>query len=88
MPSSLSKTFTLKEIVRLGEASGRRPAGVGLDSWLAGLRPDRRSSDLLGDDPADDVADPMGQRQPRYDACAAELDDLVGRLCAVAFPGG
>jgi protein-tyrosine phosphatase len=86
VPSSLSKTFTLKELVRLAERVGPRPAGVRLGGWLAGLRPGRRSSDLLGDDAADDVADPIGQRQARYDACAVELDDLVDRLCRLAFP--
>jgi protein-tyrosine phosphatase len=83
VPSALSKTFTLKELVRLGETSGRRPHDASVASWLAGLAPARRPSDLLGDDPADDVADPMGQRQGRYDACARELDDLVDRLVAV-----
>jgi protein-tyrosine phosphatase len=85
VPAALSKTFTLKEIVRLGEEHGPRRDGVDLGGWLASLWPSRRPSDLLGDDPADDIADPIGQRQGRYDACALELDDLVQRLVALAF---
>ncbi len=88
VPSALPKTFTLKELVRLAERTGPRPPDVTLASWLAGLWPGRRSSDLLGEDVADDVADPIGQRQGRYDACALELDGLLDRLCRLVFPAG
>jgi hypothetical protein len=30
----------------------------------------------------------MGRRASRFEACAAELEDLVDRLVAVAFPEG
>ena len=73
------RTFTLKELVRRAEAHG--PRGVQpLDGWLAQLGAGRKLSDLLGDDPADDVADPIGSPKAAYDKTAAELDDLTRRL--------
>ncbi|HEY2331551.1 MAG TPA: hypothetical protein VGH94_06500 [Acidimicrobiales bacterium] len=86
VPAALGTTFTLKELVRLAESAGPRPAGEPLSSWLAGLRPGRRAAALLGDDPADDVADPVGLRQSRFDACALELADLVERMALTLFP--
>jgi protein-tyrosine-phosphatase len=46
----------------------------------------RRRADLIGDDPADDVADPVGGPDTLYLATATELEDLVGRLVDLAFP--
>ncbi len=51
-------------------------------------------SDLMGDDPDDDVADPIGRPRYEYEATAAELDDLLSRFVTllvgignVAAPG-
>jgi protein-tyrosine phosphatase len=73
------RTFTLKELVRRAEEHGPRGSEA-LDAWLAKLGAGRKLSDLLGDNPADDVADPIGGPKSAYDKTAAELDDLTRRL--------
>lgn len=84
-PGALAKSFTLKEIVRLAELRGPRDPGVELRVWIGELGQGRRPGGLLADVPTDDVADPMGQRQARYDECAIELDGLVDRLASLVF---
>ena len=85
-PEVRPRAFTLKDLVRRGEALGRRPAGRPLDEWLSAAGADRTTNDLLGEMAADDVADPIGQSAARYQTCADELDDLLRRLAGVAFP--
>lgn len=87
-PAAWPRTFTLKELVRRGEALGPRGPGQPLDEWLGELGRDRVRSALLSDDPLDDVADPMGGRDDEYEATAAELEDLVERAVVLAFPPG
>ena len=86
-PEAWSKIFTLKELVRRGEAAGPRRAGEPLDDWLARVGQGRRISDLAGAATADDVADPYGGPRSAYERLATELDDLLDRLLAVAFAG-
>ncbi|CAN5807892.1 hypothetical protein BH23ACT1_BH23ACT1_02120 [soil metagenome] len=85
LPEAWPRTFTLKELVRRGEQAARRRPDQSLGGWLAEVHAGRRTSDLLGDDPADDVEDPIGAPDRIYDATAAELDDLVSRLVDVGF---
>ena len=84
-PEAWPRTFTLKELVRRGEQAGPRPPGEPLETWLARVGVGRRPSDLLGDGPGDDVADPIGSPDPVYERTAAELCDLVDRLVELAF---
>lgn len=84
-PDAWPRTFTLKELVRRGEAAAPRRRDQSLAAWLALVHAGRRTSDLLGDDPADDVDDPIGAPDHVYEATAAELDDLVARLVDLAF---
>jgi protein-tyrosine phosphatase len=84
-PDAWPRTFTLKELVRRGEACGPRRPGQSLAAWLARVHQGRRTNDLLGDDPCDDVEDPIGRHDHVYEATAAELDDLIGRLVELAF---
>jgi protein-tyrosine phosphatase len=86
VPDIWPRAFTLKELVRRGAAAGPRPPGLSLEAWLARLHEGRRRGDLIGDDPDDDVADPVGGPEPLYLATAAELEDLVTRLVDLAFP--
>ena len=86
-PEVRSRAFTLKDLVRRGEASRRRAAGQPLDDWLNLVGADRTTNEMLGESPADDVADPIGQSISRYRACADELDDMLARLADLAFPG-
>ena len=86
-PALWPRTFTLKELVRRGEAAGPRQAGEPLSGWLARVGEGRRVSDLAGSSPADDVDDPIGMPRTAYERMARELDDLTRRLVAVAFAG-
>jgi len=84
VPTLLERAFTLKELVRRGETTPRRP-GESLHEWLAELARDRDVEDLLGASEADDVEDPMGKRPPAFRATAEELDDLMARLVSVGW---
>ena len=78
LPMAFTRTFTLKEIVRRGEAIGRCTEPI--DHWLAWLGIGRSPGDLVGSDAVDDVADPYRRSWRTYLACAAEIEDLTGRL--------
>ena len=80
MPEAWGYTFTLKEIVRRGEAHGPRGVGQLLRSWVAEVSVDRHRSDLLGAAKVDDVADPMGGPPARFAETVAELRELCRRL--------
>ena len=84
-PGLWPRTFTLKELVRRGEATGPRQPGESLADWLARVGQGRRISELTGSSPADDVADPYGGPRMAYDRLAAELDDLLDRFVALTF---
>jgi len=86
VPAAWDRTFTLKELVRQGEASGPRRPGEPLAAWLAALVGGRERTDLIGRSPDDDVADPLGGSLADYRATAAELADLVGRLAPFLWP--
>ena len=85
-PTAFPKTFTLKELVRRGRHVGPRAAGQPLDSWLAALHRGRAAAALLGEDPSDDVADPVGGPDHLYEATAVELEQLVDEAVDLAFP--
>jgi protein-tyrosine phosphatase len=85
-PDCYPRTFTLKELVRRGEAEGPRAAGESLPDWLVRLHKDRRPLDHLGASALDDVADPVGQGPDVYARTAAELADLVARLVDLVWP--
>ncbi|MDQ6724778.1 MAG: hypothetical protein M3066_01170 [Actinomycetota bacterium] len=86
-PALWPRTFTLKELVRRGEAAGPRRPDEALADWLARAGQGRRVADLSGSSPDDDVEDPIGMPRSSYERMARELDDLTGRLVAVAFAG-
>lgn len=85
-PPAWPRTFTLKELVRRGEALGPRRPGQRLHGWLGELGRDRQRAALLSDDPLDDIVDPMGGPDSAYEATADLLEDLVERAMALAFP--
>jgi protein-tyrosine-phosphatase len=76
----ISRTFTLKELVRRGEQTGPRRAGETVSAWLARVGVGRQPSDLLGNDASDDVADPVGKPREFYERTVLELEDLLARL--------
>ncbi|HXP20130.1 MAG TPA: hypothetical protein VN840_10845 [Streptosporangiaceae bacterium] len=84
-PQVWPRAFTLKELARRGQIVGPRPPGLPLAGWLALAHGGRERSGLLGDCPADDVADPIGAAPWAYVATAAELDHLLGQLVDLAW---
>jgi protein-tyrosine phosphatase len=79
-PACLSRAFTLKELNRrIGEV-GLSSEGEALAAWSARLAAGRSPTSHLGDDPDDDVVDPMGRRFRIYQQVAAEIDGLIAGL--------
>ena len=78
------RTFTLKELVRRGEASPRGDEDFA--DWLVRLAAERSVEDLLGTSRRDDIADPMGRSFGKFQKTVAELTDLSDRLVRVAWP--
>jgi protein-tyrosine phosphatase len=85
-PAAWPRTFTLKELVRRGQEIGPGAPGESLADWLARIHHGRDRTALLGDSPADDVADPIGGPPEAYAATAAQLDDLVSCLVQLCWP--
>ena len=85
-PQVWPRTFTLKELVRRGAAIGPRKDGEPLEAWLARAHMGRSTSLLMGVAPEDDVDDPIGQPRSAYERMVEELDDLIERLVALAWP--
>jgi len=83
---TFARTFTLKELVRRGEAVVPRDPVETLEEWLALVTEDRTPRDLLGSSRDDDVADPIGQGAAVYEQTAEELDDLARRVIDLIWP--
>jgi protein-tyrosine phosphatase len=83
----LDKTFTLKELVMLGDLVGPRRPGEPYKGWLARLAASRRREALLGvgHDDAYDVADPIGGTRAQYRATAKELEELLTRMLELVW---
>jgi protein-tyrosine-phosphatase len=84
-PDAFGRSFTLKELVRLGAAIGPRRPDQPLGDWLAAVHVGRTRTALLGEDPRDDVEDPIGGPDHLYESTAVELGDLIDRLVELAF---
>lgn len=83
-PEAWGRSFTLKEVVRRGEAAG--PRSEDLEVWLARVGADRDPANLVGASLHDDVADPIGQDLDAWEQVAAELEALVDRLVDLVWP--
>ena len=70
------RTFTLREFARRAAVVEPDP-GEGLASWLDVVAEGRQARDLMGNDSADDIADPYGDTLDVHRVCAAELDQLT-----------
>lgn len=86
-PSVWPRTFTLKELVRRGEAAGPRPEGAPLSKWLDTVGVGRRREEMMGWSSEDDVEDPVDRGPAVYRATANEIRDLIVRLVALIEPG-
>jgi protein-tyrosine-phosphatase len=85
-PDAWTKAFTLRELVRRGEAIGPRIAGEALASWLERVGWSRRQEDLFDASDEDDVADPVAAPLSVLRSTAEEIRDLVGRLVDLLHP--
>jgi protein-tyrosine phosphatase len=85
-PGAWPRAFTLRELVRRGDAVGPRARHEDLASWLGRVHAGRRPTDMLGAGRDDDVADPTGDPLADYDSTARALDDLVTRVVALGWP--
>jgi protein-tyrosine phosphatase len=74
-PDLEAKTFTMKELVRLMEAS---PTGGAFDARVAAAAAARNGTAFQ----AEDIRDPLGDPIEGYREVADELQDLSGRLAA------
>jgi protein-tyrosine phosphatase len=81
VPEARSRTFTLKEIVRLLEALPEAVSDAG-ESFADRLRAadDLRREGFVGNPHDDDVADPLGMPIESFRGVAAELDEWCSRL--------
>ena len=86
VPSSFPRTFTLREITRRGSHTGARGAADDLGAWLGRLHDGRLRADLMGDEPDDDVTDPMGGTLDDYRRMLADVAALTRTLCNLAWP--
>jgi protein-tyrosine phosphatase len=80
-PGVFQRAFTAKEMVRSLGVMGVDRQGT-LADLLTDLGQGRSARNLMGDNPADDVADPYGQSVAVHRACASELDDLMRAIAA------
>ena len=89
-PDSLERTFTLKELVRLGTVAGPRAAREPLLTWLHRAAGDRSSASMVGvgHDADYDIADPVGGSRLDYETTADELDELLAQLVGLLWPAG
>jgi len=92
VPEAESRTFTLKELVRLLEDTDPRPAdATASDGGLAGAVSDahrrRTGSPAISDEDQDDVMDPLGLSLHGYRVVASELEDLCERLASGLYGG-
>ena len=83
---ALARSFTLKELVRLGAEEGPRPDDVPLDEWLAKVGKGRTPFGYLGDSEEDDIEDPIGRRFAVYKKVANEIESRVDELVDLAWP--
>jgi protein-tyrosine phosphatase len=86
VPDQLTRTFTVKELVRRGREIGPRSSDESVEAWLERARADRTPSMHLGDSPEDDVADPVGSPVKVFRATADELDALLAGVVDLVWP--
>lgn len=86
VPEAWPRTFTLKELLRRGEAAGPRRPDEPLEGWLERVTEGRLRSDLLGMSADDDVDDPVGGPSAAFEKTARELQRLCDRLITLLWP--
>lgn len=85
-PDALQRSFTLPELARRAEIGGPRGADETVGEWLGWVSAGRQRSDLLGDRPDDEVADPIGRPARDYERTAVLLETLIDTVIDHLFP--
>jgi protein-tyrosine-phosphatase len=83
VPEAFSRSFTLKELVRIASPRG---GDESLGAWVERVGTGRRPSQLAGNAYDDSIADPMGGPLSMFEATAAELRWLINELVDLAWP--
>lgn len=86
VPGGLAKSFTLPELARRIRINGERFPHETVADYLGRIGMDRRPTDLLGEDPNDEIADPYGRSAKHYERTAAEIEELVDFVVAHLVP--
>ncbi len=82
-PPIWPRSFTMREFLRRATAVGPRKPTEGLEHWFHAIGANRTRSQLLGDDEADDVADPVGGTAEDYRIMLRQLERLSGDLAGL-----
>ena len=85
-PDAFPKAFTIRDLARRAGVGGPRTSDESIDEWLHWIAAGRRPTDLLGTDPSDEVADPIGRPARDYERTAAQLEELVSVIVDHLFP--
>jgi protein-tyrosine-phosphatase len=85
-PASRLRTFTLWELVRMGESFGRRLPGESLDDWVARVGSDRPRSSALNLPLEEDIPDPIGKPLRAFSDTRDVLLRLAKRLADLVEP--
>lgn len=85
-PEAFGRTFTPKELVRRAAVVGGRRADEDLAAFLARVHEGRTPQELLGDDRADDVVDPIGGPRSGYERSADEIQQLAMAVARLVAP--
>lgn len=80
------RTFTLWELVRLGETFGPRTSGEALADWASRVGSDRARSSALNLPLAEDISDPIGKPLRAYTETRDVLFQLAKRLADLVEP--
>jgi protein-tyrosine-phosphatase len=86
-PAAFSRLFTLKELARRAIGEHRRD-DENIRAWVTRLGAGRRTNDLLGDDPLDDIEDPTGCSMDVYSEVARELANAISEVVDAGWPPG
>lgn len=79
-PDRWPRVFTLRELVRQGNAVGGRRPEETVGDWLARVNSERVRSGPRHSVPQDDISDPFRQSEAHYEHMADEVEALTGRL--------
>lgn len=85
-PGVWRRAFTLREALRRAESEGPRARDEPLRAWLDHLSATRDRQALMGAAEEDDVRDPTSDLTVDHATTASELEELVRRFVALAWP--